>query len=61
LRQSGWLEISGGKGSHTKWQHPNVSRTLTISGNDGNDAKQYQEKDVKSAIRDAKSGKGGGK
>jgi predicted RNA binding protein YcfA (HicA-like mRNA interferase family) len=61
LRQAGWIEISGGgKGSHTTWQHPNVPQTLTVSGNDGNDARLYQEKYVKMAIREAMSDKGGG-
>ena len=53
LRQAGWIEIKGGKGSHTKWMHPEVPRRLIISGKDGNDAKAYQEKDVARAIREA--------
>jgi predicted RNA binding protein YcfA (HicA-like mRNA interferase family) len=31
------------KGSHTKWSHPTVSDKIILSGNDGSDAKPYQE------------------
>jgi predicted RNA binding protein YcfA (HicA-like mRNA interferase family) len=55
LRQAGWVQIPGaGKGSHTKWAHPNVARSLTLSGNDGNDAERYQEKEVRNAVSEAK-------
>jgi predicted RNA binding protein YcfA (HicA-like mRNA interferase family) len=54
LRQAGWmLVVGGGKGSHTKWQHHRVARSLTLAGNDGEDADKYQEKDVMRAIREA--------
>ena len=57
LQRAGWVQIPGaGKGSHTKWWHPNVLRRLTLSGRDGNDADHYQEKDVQAAIREAKGG-----
>ncbi|NES83453.1 MAG: type II toxin-antitoxin system HicA family toxin [Moorea sp. SIO1G6] len=49
LRQAGFREIPG-KGSHTNWIHPLYSGKLTVSGKDGNDAKPYQEKNVKKAI-----------
>jgi len=51
LRQVGFIEIPG-KGSHTNWMHPLYEGKLTISGNDGNDAKRYQEKDVQKAINE---------
>ena len=41
-----------GKGSHTKWSHPLLNYKITISGKDGNDAKRYQEKDVKDFLKD---------
>jgi predicted RNA binding protein YcfA (HicA-like mRNA interferase family) len=42
-----------GKGNHSVWQHPKApQRRVTISGNDGDDAKKYMEKDVKDAIRE---------
>jgi len=28
LRQAGWLQLEGGKGSHTKWMHPRVKRRI---------------------------------
>ena len=53
LTGAGWVLIAGGKGSHTKWMHPRVSRRITLSGNDGQDAKHYQEKDVIRGLREA--------
>ena len=42
-----------GKGSHTVWTHPILpDLEVTISGHDGHDAKPYQEKDVRDALRD---------
>jgi predicted RNA binding protein YcfA (HicA-like mRNA interferase family) len=42
-----------GKGSHTVWKHPLLAGTeITISGNDGDDAKPYQTKDVRKALKD---------
>ena len=32
----------GGKGSHRNFTHPRVARPVTISGNAGDDAKNYQ-------------------
>jgi hypothetical protein len=58
LRRARFSQVSGGKGSHGKWRHSNLSRTLTLSGNDGRDAKPYQEKDVVEAIRDSQTGGG---
>ncbi len=40
----------GGKGSHRNFVHPKVAKPVGISGNLGDDAKQYQEKSVKLAI-----------
>ncbi|MBF2090012.1 MAG: type II toxin-antitoxin system HicA family toxin [Synechococcales cyanobacterium K44_A2020_017] len=40
-----------GKGSHTKWSHPLLLGKLTLSGQDGADAKPYQEKDVTMALK----------
>jgi len=37
-----------GKGSHSVWTHPRLlDAQLTLSGNDGDDAQRYQEKDVR--------------
>ncbi|MDE0240630.1 MAG: type II toxin-antitoxin system HicA family toxin [bacterium] len=45
----------GGKGSHRKFVHPNVTLPITISGNLGTDARRYQERIVQWAIRESKS------
>jgi predicted RNA binding protein YcfA (HicA-like mRNA interferase family) len=39
-----------GKGSHTNWSHSRLSWTLTLSGNDGSDARKYHEKLVEAAL-----------
>ena len=44
----------GGKGSHRNFVHPKVTKPITISGNLGDDALPYQEKDVKKAIEESK-------
>ncbi len=35
-----------GKGSHERWRHPLLGKTLTISGKDGDDAPRYLEKQL---------------
>jgi len=50
LRKAG-LILTPGKGSHGNWSHPNLEEPFTISGNDGDDAKPYQEKLVRAALR----------
>jgi hypothetical protein len=48
-----------GKGSHTKWEHHLLPDLLVIiSGNDGDDAKPYQEKEVQDALRKLQEVKG---
>ncbi len=49
LLKAGFYAESG-KGSHTKWYHSLLSGVIVLSGKDSNDAKPYQEKDVKNAI-----------
>ncbi len=44
--------VGAGKGSHRKFTHANYSGAVTLSGPDGDDAKKYQEKQVKRAIED---------
>ena len=56
LGKAGFYEISGaGKGPHRKFIHLNYSGSVTVSGNPGDDAKPYQEKQVRIAIEVAKS------
>lgn len=52
LLQSGFSD-RGGKGSHRNFTHPKVSRTVTISGHDGDDALPYQDKAVRVAIEES--------
>lgn len=51
LKEAGFYEISGGgKGSHRKFTHTKYAGAVTLSGKSGDDAKPYQEKQVKQAI-----------
>jgi predicted RNA binding protein YcfA (HicA-like mRNA interferase family) len=53
LRDAGFELVPGaGKGSHRKFMHVNYSGAVTVSGKDGDDAKKYQEKQVKRAIEE---------
>ncbi len=42
----------GGKGSHRNFLHPKCPYPVTISGRVGEDAKPYQEKALKVAMRE---------
>ena len=46
------FEDRGGKGSHKNFVHPRILKTLTLSGKPGEDAKPYQEKAVRAAIKE---------
>ena len=52
LRSAGFVENSErGKGSHSRWRHSEVPEVRVIlSGHDGDDAKPYQEREVREAI-----------
>ena len=51
IKKAGFAEIAdAGKGSHRKFVHPKYPGAVTISGKSGEDAKKYQEKEVKQAI-----------
>ena len=52
LRRAGFA-MRPGKGSHTVWEHPLVPDDLTLAGHDGDDAKPYQEKDVRTFVQAA--------
>lgn len=49
LKKAGFRDFRG-KGSHNHWIHPLYSGKITLSGQDGSDAKPYQEKEVFNAI-----------
>ena len=51
LEQVGFALSPGGKGSHRKFRHPKYAGAVILSGNDGDDARHYQEKQVRNAIR----------
>ncbi|HEV7278844.1 MAG TPA: type II toxin-antitoxin system HicA family toxin [Pirellulaceae bacterium] len=52
LKAIGFGEIAGGKGSHRKLVHPRYRGAVTLSGRLGDDAKPYQEKQVRRAIEE---------
>ena len=51
LERAGFVN-RGGKGSHRNYFHPRGVR-ITVSGQAGDDAKRYQERDVEQAMREA--------
>jgi predicted RNA binding protein YcfA (HicA-like mRNA interferase family) len=53
LERAGFVN-RGGKGSHRNFVHPNVTKPVTVSGNPGDDARNYQLKAVRLAIRESK-------
>ena len=55
LEKTGWRVQPGGKGSHRKFAHPRSPRKIIVSGASGADAHHYQEKLVKSAIREVRT------
>jgi predicted RNA binding protein YcfA (HicA-like mRNA interferase family) len=51
LKKAGLALTDRGKGSHEVWEHPEVpAASVTLSGHDGDDAKPYQERDVRRVI-----------
>lgn len=54
LTAAGFHEIPGGKGSHRKLIHDRYPGAVTLSGKSGDDAKPYQERQVRRAIEEIK-------
>ena len=56
LARAGYvLDTKRGKGSHTWWVHPKIPGfPVNLAGQDGADAKPYQERDVRDALRRAR-------
>jgi predicted RNA binding protein YcfA (HicA-like mRNA interferase family) len=52
LERVGFVD-RGGKGSHRNFKHSRGVK-ITVSGNAGDDARAYQERDVEKAIRESK-------
>lgn len=46
------FENRGGKGSHRNFLHPKGIR-VTLSGNPGDDARRYQEREVEQRIKES--------
>jgi len=53
LTKAGFRKAKGGKGSHRKFIHENVEGFALLSGQDGDDAKPYQENHVKEKIKES--------
>jgi predicted RNA binding protein YcfA (HicA-like mRNA interferase family) len=53
LERAGFIN-RGGKGSHRNFVHPTVTKPVVLSGNLGDDAKQYQVRAVQLAIEESK-------
>jgi predicted RNA binding protein YcfA (HicA-like mRNA interferase family) len=49
LERAGFVRVHGGKGSHRKFIHPRFPGFVLISGQDGDDAQHYLEKQVRRA------------
>ncbi len=41
-------------GSHRQFKHPNWKGVITVSGSEGDDARHYQERQVREAIAKSK-------
>lgn len=50
LEQAGFIN-RGGNGSHRNFVHIKLTKPVTISGRESDDAKHYQEKAVELAIK----------
>lgn len=47
IKREGFIYLpKRGTGSHERWKHPLLQKTLTISGKEGDDAPKYLEKQV---------------
>jgi len=53
LEKAGFVN-RGGKGSHRNFEHPRGLR-ITLSGQKGDDARRYQEREVKQKIQESQS------
>ena len=51
LERAGFID-RGGKGSHRNFVHPKAQKPITISGKLGDDAKNYQVRAVRLALKE---------
>ncbi len=53
LTDAGFQQVGRrGKGSHRLFAHPDCAGVVTLSGQDGDDAKPYQETQVRRAVEE---------
>ena len=52
LESAGFARVPGGKGSHRKFRHARFPGSVILSGGDSEDARHYQEKQIRNAIRE---------
>ena len=50
LKRAGF-KMTPGKGSHRNYTHPKFQGVVTMAHKGGDDAKPYQEKDVREALK----------
>lgn len=47
IAREGFVKLpKRGKGSHERWRHPSLEKTMTISGKNGSDVPPYLEKQL---------------
>ncbi len=56
LKKSGWY-LDRQKGSHRVFKHSKLAEHVSLAGADGDDAKNYEEKNVVRAIENARKTK----
>lgn len=56
LSREGFIYLpKRGKGSHERWQHPLLRKTLTVPGKDGADVPRYLEKQLSGILAELES------
>lgn len=53
LRKAGFVLVSGGKGSHRKFQGKGGKVVMIVPGQDGDDAQPYLERQVQEKIKES--------
>jgi predicted RNA binding protein YcfA (HicA-like mRNA interferase family) len=53
LRKAGFTLVSGGKGSHRKFQAKDGKIVMIVPGHEGDDAKPYLERQVQEKISES--------
>jgi predicted RNA binding protein YcfA (HicA-like mRNA interferase family) len=56
IKREGFIYLpKRGKGSHERWRHPLLRKTLTIAGKDGDDVPPYLEKQLQQLLNEIKT------